>query len=288
MVSDICYGSVMLAGLPVLLFAGLPPGPVAATILALSALLAVLVFGEAYLSRQFAPFPDRLLPRYIEIWKEHSGWSLIGVLTTEATSNAHAYIVTLFAGPTAFAVLAASSLLTRPVNVVLIALSDYERAHMAGQIAERDTDGLVRSLVQFRLAIGAVWLMTALLLAGVLIFVPRLVFPPQYAVATLALGSALWMAIALVRGLRAPESAMMQGAGEFRPLAQASVISALVSVVSVGALLAAAPPVWSIAGVLVGDLVFGICLWFKAAAWRKRNGMMALNGAPVVGKAARS
>jgi len=286
MASDLCYGLVTIAGLPLLLFADVQPGPTAATILAVSALLAVLMFGGGYLRRQFARFPEGLVQRYLEIWRTHSGWSLIGVLTTEATSNAHAYVVTLFAGPAAFAVLAASSLLTRPVNVVLIALSDFERARMARQIAARDGAALSRSLGHFRLAIGAVWLGTALVLAGVLLFVPRLVFPPEYALSTLALGSALWMTVALVRGLRAPESAMMQGAGEFRPLASASVASALVSLASVAGLLAVAPPIWSIAGVLIGDVTFAVCLWLKAWAWRKSRAMVPHPGPAPLEKAA--
>lgn len=269
--SDVAYGLVVLAGAPVLLFGQLAPAPAAAALLALAALLATAVFGADYLRRQFARPPAGFLGTYRAIWRQHSGWSLLGVLTTEATTNAHAYIVTLFAGPTAFAVLAASALLTRPVTVVTSALGDYERAHMAAQIGQRDGTALARSLLSFRLVMTIVWIGTALALLLVMGIMPQLIFPPQYPLPELALGAALWMAALLIRALRAPDSAMMQGAGEFRPLARASLWSAIVSVVSVAALLALASPVWSILGIVLGELVFGLFLWPKASAWRRHH-----------------
>lgn len=276
MLSDLCYCFIVLAGLPVLLWGGYAPGTTAAVVLALAALVALMLFGRSYLTRQFAPLPHHFLFRYREIWKQHSGWSMLGVLTTEATMNSHAYIVTFFSGPAAFAVLAASSLLTRPVSVVTGALGEYERAQMAVQIARRDSHGLARALWRFRLAMVAVWLGTAVLLAIVLFGVPRLVFPSKYPLQTLIIGSVIWMIVALVRVLRAPESAMMQGAGEFRPLAYASVYSAIFSVGGVALLLSFAEPVWSILGIMLGELVYGICLWPKARAWRRR--VMPLRG----------
>lgn len=269
MLSDVSYSAIVLAGLPILLLVDIPPAPSAALLLSAAALMSLLLFGPTYLRLQFAPLPPRLLARYTAIWKEHSGWSLLGVLTTEATMNAHAYVVTLFAGPSAFAVLAASSLLTRPVTVVMSALGEYERAHMAEQIGQGDAPALGRSINHFRLAMAGIWLLTGLALGVVLIWVPHLVFPPRYSLQTLAIGSTLWMAVALVRAMRAPESAMLQGAGEFRPLANASLYSAIFSVIGVAGLLALAEPVWSIGGVLIGELIFGICLWPRAWAWRR-------------------
>lgn len=269
MLSDVSYSAIVLAGLPILLLVDIPPAPSAALLLSAAALMSLLLFGPTYLRLQFAPLPPRLLARYTAIWKEHSGWSLLGVLTTEATMNAHAYVVTLFAGPSAFAVLAASSLLTRPVTVVMSALGEYERAHMAEQIGQGDAPALGRSINHFRLAMAGIWLLTGLALGVVLIWVPDLVFPPRYSLQTLAIGSTLWMAVALVRAMRAPESAMLQGAGEFRPLANASLYSAIFSVIGVAGLLALAEPVWSIGGVLIGELIFGICLWPRAWAWRR-------------------
>lgn len=271
MASDLAYSLVVLAGLPVLAWVAGPVIVAAAGLLALGALAGMAPLGSDYFRRQFAGFSWTALSRYGELWRMHSGWSLLGVLTTEMTLNSHAYIVTLFAGAKAFAVLAASALLTRPVSVVLTSLGEYERAHMATEIARGDATMLAQSLRFFRGVMGLVWLGTAGLLALILVAAPRLVFPAQYAVSTLAIGSALWMAVMLVRALRAPESAMLQGAGQFRPLAFASVYSAVFSVVGVTAMLWLIDPLWSIAGILLGEIVFTLCLWPVAARWRRAH-----------------
>lgn len=287
MLSDMSYGCIMLGGLPLLFLQGrAAPGVMAAGLLALAAGVALLAFGRAYLAPQFAPFRLAVLARYRGIWKRHSGWSILGVITTEATMNSHAYIVTLFAGPAAFAVLSASSLLTRPVAVVVAALGEFERAHMAEQIARRDAAGLVQSMGRFRLTMLGVWLATAGALAGLLLVAPGLVFPASYPLDTLAIGAGLWMLVALLRLLRAPESAMMQGGGQFRPLAYASLWSALASVAGVAALLAAAAPVWSIMGVLFGDAVFAASLLPRARAWRRQAFPVPPRGGPAVGDVA--
>ncbi len=271
MASDIVYSVTVLVGLPILFLVSGEVIVAAAGLLALGALVGMAPLGRDYFRQQFAGFSLMALRRYGEMWRLHSGWSLLGVLTTEATLNSHAYIVTLFAGAKAFAVLAASALLTRPVSVVLTSLGEYERAHMATEIAHGDAVMLGQSLRFFRGVMGLIWLGTAVLLVLILAVAPRLVFPAHYAVSTLAIGSALWMAVMLVRAVRAPESAMMQGAGQFRPLAFASVYSALFSVAGVTVMLFLVDPLWSIAGILLGETVFTLCLWPVAARWRRAH-----------------
>lgn len=271
--SDIGYSVVVLGGLPFILAGGADALTRAAAILAVAAIVGLATFGPGYARRQATSVSARALSGYPAIWRMHSGWSLLGVLTTEATLNAHAYVVTLLAGPKAFAVLAASALLTRPVSVVLAALGEYERANMAREIARNELGRLAHSVRLFRLVMLLVWLATCATLFVILAFWARAIFPPHYTLATLAVGSALWMAVMLVRVLRAPESAMMQGAGAFRPLAYASIHSAVVSVIGVALLVMLVDPLWSIAGVLIGDLTFAASVWLAARRWwRDRRG----------------
>ena len=53
-----------------------------------------------------------------QMWREMSGWAVLGVILSEATANAHAYLVTFISGPHAFAVLPVGTLLMRPVSLV--------------------------------------------------------------------------------------------------------------------------------------------------------------------------
>jgi hypothetical protein len=64
-----------------------------------------------------------------------------------------------------------------------------------------------------------------------------------------------------VRALRTPESVLLQAAGEFKPLAAASVRSSAVSVFFTAALLFSFGPLVSIGGILAGELA----MWERIA-----------------------
>ena len=74
-------------------------------------------------------------------WRDLARWAVIGVVLTEFTANAHAYIVTFVAGPKAFALLAVGALVMRPASLVLSSLPDIERPRMAQKIGAGDIAG---------------------------------------------------------------------------------------------------------------------------------------------------
>ncbi|WP_347302200.1 hypothetical protein V5740_09260 [Croceibacterium sp. TMG7-5b_MA50] len=231
------------------------------------AVAGLLPFGTHYLS-QLRWGEGGLLGRYRPIWQGQSRWALLGVGTTEATANAHVYLVAALAGAAAYAPIAASALLLRPVNVAQNALTDFERPQLARAIGSGATPAsLGRSLLVFRLALLALWAGTVA--AGVLLFVaaPRLLFPPAYPLDFLMGASALWALFALLRLLQTPESTLLQAAGEFRDLAMASVWSGIASVAAVTLLLVTAGTLWSIAGVVAGAAVYLAWTWLYARRW---------------------
>jgi len=271
LLSDLLYAAVLLGGLAVFLFRPLPAAEWLSGAMLLAAALAMAAFlVRPRYWRLSGRWPERLRD-YAAIWRTHSGWSLVGVLTTEATINAQAYIVTLLSGPGPFALLVASALLTRPVTVLLGALGEYERAQMAREIARGDGPALCRSLLSFRLVMTVIWLGTALLMVAIFLLAPRLIFPAHYALADLVAGAVMWMAVMLVRALRQADSAMMQGAGQFRILALASLGSAICSVVAVLVITMLFGPLWSILGILAGEMVFALYLWPAARKWQHHH-----------------
>lgn len=235
------------------------------------ATLGLLPFGSTWAKQQFIQFRAHDLGAYAGVWRLHSRWSLLGVLTTELTANAHVYIVTFASGASAFAPLAASALLIRPINVTMNALSEFERAQMAKHIGARRIDLVMSSVRLFRLALVATWVITAVASALLLYYAPRLIFPAQYELEVLAIGTALWMAVSAVRLLRTPESVLLQAAGSFRPLAFASVLASIGSVAAVLALMATSGPLWSIAGILFGELLMAAWIWWQATRWRRSS-----------------
>ncbi|PSC03865.1 hypothetical protein SLNSH_16450 [Alsobacter soli] len=254
--SDVLY-SVTL-GVAVLSsgFGGIAREEQAYAALLVATVVAMAPFGGAFVARQWSALRGPNLANYVTVWRQHARWTLLGVVTTEATANAHVYLVTLLAGPAAYATLAASSLLIRPLSVIINALTEFERPRLARDLHAGEREAARTTLASFRLSLVVAWLLSAALALAVLRYAPTLLFSAQYSVAELSLGAALWMAVVAVRAWRAPESTLLQAAGHFRPLAYASVISCGVSVVGVVLALKLAAPVWSLAGVLLGEAVF--------------------------------
>lgn len=254
--SDLTYTAVLAGGIGILWALDATTLSRVYAILILAAAAGLLPFGLPYLARQMALGPMRRLGAYRTVWKEHSRWSLMGVLSTEATINAHAYLVTAVAGPAAFAPIAASALLLRPLSVGTNALSEFERSRMARMLALDDLAGARKAANGFRLMLVVVWMATAMMAAAVLLWAPTLLFPARYDLNFLFVGASMWMAIGFIRMVRAPDSALLQASGRFRPLAMSSMVSAGISVVGVLTLLLLAGPLWSILGLLAGEMVY--------------------------------
>lgn len=266
--SDLLYGGALLFGIAALALAHDNALIHAYAALFIASVCGLLAFGKAYLIAQFVGFRLSAVAAYPNIWCKHSGWSLLGVLTTEATANSHAYIITAFFGPKAFAPIAASAILIRPIGVAMNALTDFERARMAARIGVHDSAGAASTLPVFRGSLIAIWAVTAFAAIGLFLYNPRIIFPAHYDLIFLMMAATLWMMVSAIRLLRTPESALLQAAGAFRPLAFASIWSSAVSVAAVFILLWVGGIVWSIGGVLLGETVYALWIWRKAREWK--------------------
>jgi O-antigen/teichoic acid export membrane protein len=267
MASDLTYSGVLLLAVGAVLFSRGESLLLTYAALFASAVLGLLPFGGDYLRRQFVDFDLAAVRGYQEVFRRHSGWSLVGVVTTEATANAHSYIVTAAMGPGAFAPLAASALMIRPIGVALNALTEFERAQMAREIGAGRLDQADAAVSFFRRVMVLVWLVTAIAAGFVLLRAPHLLFPPRYSIDFLTAAASLWLAVAAIRLVRAPESAFLQAAGAFGTLARTSMISCLVSLVAVPLLLWRFGLLWSIAGIALGEAVYAFWTWRQARAW---------------------
>ena len=267
--SDIIYTIVLLAGVGVVALAHSTSAVPTYASLVAGAVLSLAPFGLRYLKQQFGEFSLKALKSYGDIWRRHSGWSLTGVLTTEATANAHAYIVTLVSGAIAFAPLAASALLMRPIGVITNALTEFERPQMARQLA-RDRREALATMRFFRMMLVAAWVVTVVAALALMHYGPALLFPATYDRRFLMIGTLLWLAIAGVRTVRTAESVLLQAAGQFKPLAHASMISCGVSLIGVFAFLVLGGPLYSLVGVLLGEAVFALWIWRETSRWLAR------------------
>ncbi|HUJ03034.1 MAG TPA: hypothetical protein VLW75_05310 [Rhizomicrobium sp.] len=270
--SDIAYSASLIAGLAVLLAANRLTIAHAAIVLAAAASIGTCAFGPAYLARQLRPGRAGALGDYGAIWREWARWAAFGVVLTELTANAHAYLVTFISGPKAFAVLALGSLLMRPASLVLSALPDIERPRMAAKIGKNDAKGAFRTVREFRTAAAAIWVATILLAAALLMWFPHVILRKGYDETQALYVLGFWIVILGIRTLRTPEAVFLQAAGEFRTLARASLWSSVTSLAVTLALLLIAGPIVSLAGLVAGDLVMTANIFALTRGWKQANG----------------
>jgi O-antigen/teichoic acid export membrane protein len=270
--SDIAYALSLVAGLLALLAANRLTIEHAAIVLPGAAALGLCAFGPAYLARQFQPGGAGSLRAYGAIWQEWARWAAFGVVLTELTANAHAYLVTFISGPKAFAVLALGSLLMRPASLVLTALPDIERPRMAAKIGHDDAAGALRTVKEFRTASAAIWVATILLAAALLMWFPHVILRKGYDGTEAVYVLAFWIVILGIRTLRTPEAVFLQAAGEFRALARASLWSSVTSLTVTLALLLIAGPIFSLTGLIAGDLVMTGNIFRLTRDWKRAHG----------------
>lgn len=259
-ISDVVYAVLVVAGVGATLAVGARIELFGA-VLAAAGLFALIPFGAGFLSRHRPTGLGRAFASYRPVWKRQSAWTLIGVITTEATSNAHSYIVTLFAGPAAFAPIAVGMLFFRPVNVCITALTQLERPRMARAVGQGNDRAARGSARAFMAALVVIWVLTAATAAVILWFFPHIIIKPTLSVETVMIAVALCAALSLVQCLQAPMSVLTQARGAFKPLAATSVRSCFVGVAAVVAITLFAPSVYTIAGVVLAQLVMMLGIW---------------------------
>ena len=270
--SDMSYGASLVLGLAALMAFGALTMVHAAAVLLGASLLGFAGLGRPHLMRQLRPGGAGGLRNYAGSWRELARWAMLGVILTEFTANAHAYVVTFIAGPKAFALLALGALVMRPASLVLSALPDIERPRMAKKIGMNDIAGAFRTMREFRYAATAVWLATLALAAAILCWFPDLLLKKGYDETQVLMVVALWGVILAVRTLRTPESVLLQAAGEFRALAGVSLWSSLTAVTLTLALLLAFGPIAALGGILAGDLVMTVRIHALTARWKVHHG----------------
>lgn len=270
--SDLIYAGGLLAGLAFMELAQHVDLATGAALMLVSALLGLAPFGFKLLVRDhFSALRHGSLAAYGATFRELTRWSLLGVVLTEVTVNAHAYLVIFLSGPGPFALLALGQLLMRPISLVQGTLPDIERPVMTRQIKADDMSALKRVTGEFRLALLAVWLGTIALAAGLLLWVPDLLLKDHYAARDVINVTAITAAIMLARNFRAPLATLLQAAGEFKALARISSITSVISILATLILLLTLGPIASLGGILLGELV----TWYRChclvAEWRARH-----------------
>jgi|HubBroStandDraft_5_1064220.scaffolds.fasta_scaffold09089_4 hypothetical protein len=270
--SDLVYSAVLMTGLFVLVLGGHLSLRRTSDVLLASALLGLLPFGWEFLKAELRRPPAGVLSIYGPIWRDMTRWSLLGVVLSEMTANAHAYLVTFISGTHVFAVLAVGSLMMRPLSLVLSALPDRERPAIVHCLVKGDVKGALRIIVEFRAAAAAMWIGTVALSAVILFWFPKLIIKEGFDPHAVMMVTAIWTLIVAARAVRAPENAFLIAAGEFHPLARAGLTGSVVSLVGTLVLLLAFGPIESLFGILAGEVAMTFRVMALMRQWRRAHG----------------
>jgi O-antigen/teichoic acid export membrane protein len=270
--SDLVYAGALMTGLGALMVRRHVEFVPAAGLLLAAALIGLLPFGTRFFHDQIAAITRARIPDYRTIFRDLTRWSLLGVILTEFTVNAHAYLVTFISGPGPFALLAVGQILLRPASLVQSALPDLERPGMTRAMAAKDSTRLARMLRDFRLVLIAAWLGSVMLAAAILIWAPHLLLKKGYALHDVLPVTLITAAIMLVWSFRTPPATFMQAAGAFKALVGIGLYSSVISIALTLAFLLTLGPIASLCGILAGEIIILFKLTRMVTEWKARHG----------------
>jgi O-antigen/teichoic acid export membrane protein len=254
-VSDASYTLVVLAGAILLFTADILTIKVVPVLQACGAGIGILALGRKSLAVQFRGIQSGSLRSFRTGFREQGRHALTGVITTEATANAHSYIVTFLLGPAAFAPLAAARLLFRPVTLVILSLTQLERPRISLLLRDKQERAVLNAIRVFRTAVLGFWGANIILVYVFMAFFLERVIRSDWDPRIIIQATFFWCMIMGLRCLRGPESALVQANGNFRALAKVTMVSCLVSLPMVLGLVFFFDAVWSLGGIIMGEVV---------------------------------
>jgi len=195
-----------------------------------------------------------IIRRYRRVWVDVR-WSLAGVFLTFAQMHAHSLLVGTFAGPAAYAPLAAAQVLFAPVRIAVQAWQMVTRPDLAVAVAEGRWREIKRTSRVWMIIMALVGAFGAVVLASFWSPIHELLFEENYADAPMAMIAAISYTSVCVFAIGSVPSCTLQAFADFRPLAFATMIGAAVSTVGVMLILLVSTPAHSLLALLAAESV---------------------------------
>ena len=263
--SDFSYamsGIVLVSGV-LLLPSELPRLTGVLLALAAANIVAIFVALRAPGRHARVSFRRSIWRRYRAIWHDVA-WSLFGTTTWAIQGQGLMFLVAAIVGPAAYAPLAVGVVLFTPLRPAISAFINVFRPDFGTSLARGQLGRLRLMMLSVTAAIalsciavgGAIWLGWPLL--------ETYLFAGKFDDAPMPLIVALSGIAAATYFTYNVPLALVQGAGEFRPVALATTLGASVGLTSVAILLAVTSVAWSLAGFIAGEATCGLYLWISA------------------------
>lgn len=219
-----------------------------------SSVLSQFFFGGKYiywLKSGFYTFePNKLYSSF----KVYGRWSFVGVCSTEATTNMHSYIISIFFGAKAFAPIAAAALLYRPVSVVILSLTQMERPILSRLINANCTEKLASRYKNYKRMIQVSFVINLVAVMIFFGFYPTELLSEKYNYNEFILVSMFISIVIILRVLRSCVSGLIQASGELKLLSSVFIKSACIAFIFVPILTFHFGVIGSIYGIIVAEL----------------------------------
>lgn len=249
--SDLCFSLATATGVGVLAMQEKLTSYSALMVLALANLAALTVISPR-LARALG-LKIGHLAEYRTVWRKQAKWSLIGVVVTEMTANAHTYIITALAGPAALAPIALASLVWRPLSVCVSALTPSERASMAREIEDHQRNVFPKTFYHFTAVLLFVVALNAAAIT-ILLTLTNLI-GPSLRRETLILSVVTTGIMIVIRSIREPLGVLFQAHGLFKELSILGLVTAVVSLSFVALVVTFTSAAYSLLAIGFSELV---------------------------------
>lgn len=270
--SDFSYACSGIVLVTALLYFGSPVPNVTSVlaVLSIANIIAICVALQALRKLPRITGRRSVWHRYRAIWPDIA-WSLISATTWSIQGQALMFLIAAFTGPAAYAPVAAGIVLFSPLRPAISAVMNVFRPDFVRALAEgryRHVTVTLYSLsgiiVLSCVAFGTcIWLGWPLLESHV--------FGTKFAQASMPLIVFLSGLSALIYKTYYAPLALVQAAGQFKPVALATTFGGIVGLATVSILLASTTVAWSLAGLVAGEAVCGIYLWVAALRILRRQ-----------------
>jgi O-antigen/teichoic acid export membrane protein len=192
-------------------------------------------------------------------FREKGKHSLVGVITTEATANAHSYLVVTLLGPVFFAPIAAAAILYRPIPLLISTLTQLERPRLAKYLGNKQLSQALSLVKRFHIILLLTVFANIVLAFAAFTWFAPLVLQESYNPNDVYYAVLLWTFIFALRCVRGPFSAFLQANGQFKSLSLVTIKSAAVGLPAVFLAIHWLGAVASLLGILLAELV---AVWF--------------------------
>jgi hypothetical protein len=187
---------------------------------------------------------------------DHSGKdALRGAVTAEFSSNFHLYMVLLIFGPAYVAIIAAANLIFRPVSIVHLSIQQTERTHVRRVFLAQDFSELRNILRKINFLVFGFFGLNIICAIVVVLYFPSFVWSDSNTLADWEIAVILCGLIGLLRTFRTTGSLVLQAVGNFRNLADATMVSAMFVLAAAPALAYCYGPVYSLFSILGAEII---------------------------------